>query len=92
MQNYIESASFPILSQFPPTDDWYTFFCSCGGRIDFKDAQEAEAAINSFMICPKCFKKYRPDDIRWMFQGRGQLIELPQDKYREVENKNEKEG
>ena len=96
MDNYIVSVSLPaapvMTHQGPilPTDSLVTFFCSCGGRIDFDDMNIASEAINEDrVICPQCHKNYKRKDYMWLFSGKGQIITLPQSMYKEVENENE---
>mgnify|MGYP000009380226 FL=1 len=96
MDNYIVSVSLPaapvMTPQGPilPTDDLVTFFCSCGGRIDFNNTNIASEAINEDkVICPQCLQRHKRKDYMWLFGGKGQTITLPQSMYKEVENENE---
>lgn len=91
MDNYIVSVSLPaapvMTPQGPilPTDSLVTFFCSCGGRIDFDDSSIAEKAINeNKVVCPKCFKIHKNKEYEWLFKN-GLTIELPPTMFREVE-------
>ena len=95
MDNYIVSVSLPsqpvMTPRGPilPTDNLVTFFCSCGGRIDFDDVNVASEAIQEDkVVCPQCFKKYKKKDYEWLFKGKGETIVLPQSMYKEVENEN----
>ena len=98
MDSYIVNVSLPsepvITPQgksFLPTDKMITFFCSCGGRIDFDDMNIASEAVNKdSVICPQCHQKHKRKDYMWLFSGKGQIITLPQSMYKEVENENEK--
>lgn len=96
MDNYIVSVSLPaapvMTSQGPilPTDSLVTFFCSCGGRIDFDDMNIASEAVNEdSVICPQCHQKHKRKDYMRLFSGKGQIITLPRSMYKEVENENE---
>ena len=91
MDNYIVSVSLPaapvMTPQGPilPTDSLVTFFCSCGGRIDFYDSSIAEKSINeNKVVCPKCFKVHKNKEYEWLFKN-GLTIELPPTMFREVE-------
>lgn len=98
MDNYIVSVSLPaepvMTPQGPilPTDSLVTFFCSCGGRIDFANANIASEAVNEDkIVCPRCFQKHKRKDYMWLFNGKGLLITLPQSMYKEVANENKEE-
>lgn len=98
MDNYIVSVSLPAAPVMTPqgvtlpTDSLVTFFCSCGERIDFANANIASEAVNKDkIVCPQCFQKHKRKDYMWLFSGKGQFITLPQSMYKEVENENEEE-
>lgn len=92
MDSYIVNVSLPSMpvitpqgESFLPTDKMITFFCSCGGRIDFYDSSVAEKAINeNRVVCPKCFKVHKNKEYEWLFKN-GLTIELPPTMFREVE-------